>query len=171
MPEERMIVNTVGGLILAAVGMVLLIACANVANLLLARGAFRQREIAIRLSVGATRWRLIRQLLTESMLIAVAGGALGSAVAVWGFQAITRLALAYLPLPPEFPELRFNLAPDWRVLMYALAITLITGVVFGLVPALRASRPELQLKSGGRLRNTLVGAQVAVCMVLLIAAG
>lgn len=178
MPEERQLTATIGSILLAAVGMVLLIACANVANLLLARAAARQKEIAIRLSVGASRSRVIRQLLTESLLIALLGGTLGSIIALWSFEGIVRFIITRLPIPP----LTMNLTPDLRVLAYSLALTLITGIVFGLAPALQASRPDVNatLKasgagagslSGGFLRNSLVGAQVAVSMVLLIAAG
>jgi predicted permease len=171
MPEVRTIVTGVGAILLAAVGLVLLVACANVANLLLARAAGRQREIAIRLTVGATRWRLIRQLMTESMLIAFLGGALGWAAAIWSFDAILAAIAAHLP--KAIPEFALNLAPDARMFGYTLAITVATGIVFGLAPALSASRWNIhrELKSGGFLRQSLVGVQVAVCMILLIAAG
>jgi macrolide transport system ATP-binding/permease protein len=178
-PEERGFIFTIGGLILLAVGLVLLIACANVANLLLARASARQREIAIRLSIGASRWQLIRQLLTESLLIALLGGTAGSLLALWSFEAITRFVLAHLP--HGFPQLTLNMTPDYRVLAYSLGLTLITGVVFGLAPALHTTRPDLSTAikadsggstgSGRLLRSTLVGLQIAVCMMLLIAAG
>ena len=180
MPEERQLLTAAGAIILAAVGMVLLIACANVANLLLARAAGRQKEIAIRLSVGASRGRLIRQLLTESLFIALIGGALGSAVAFWSFNAIMRFVVTHLP--NGVPPLGFNVGPDLRVLGYSLTLTILTGMVFGLAPALKASQPDLSTtlksegaglgaKSGGFLRQALVCVQVTVCMVLLIAAG
>jgi predicted permease len=179
-PEARTIVLAGGMVALVAVGLVLLIACANVANLLLARAAARQKEIAIRLSAGASRGRLIRQLLTESLIISLTGGALGSVLALWAFQAFYQMMPSILPA--ELPAITLNLAPDWRVLGYAIAISVVTGIAFGLVPALQATRPDLvsALKeegsgfgrlSRGRLRNILVAAQVSVCVVLLIAAG
>ena len=181
-PEERSMVFGIGAVVLAAVGLVLLIACANVANLLLARASSRQKEIAIRLSIGGSRWRIVRQLLTESLLIAFLGGTLGSLVGFWSFEGIARLLLAHLPLGA--PELRWNVSPDLHVWVYSIALTALTGIVFGLAPALQATRQDLstavkgdssgligKAASGGALRSTLVGIQVAVCMVLLIAAG
>lgn len=180
-PEERTVVFKIGGVVLAAVGLVLLIACANVANLLLARASSRQKEIAIRLSIGGSRWRIVRQLLTESLLIAFLGGTLGSLIAFWSLEGIARSVLAHLPL--DAPQLVWDVSPDLHVWGYLLALTAITGIVFGLAPALHATRQDLSTAvkgdggavagkaRGGTLRSTLVGVQVAICMVLLIAAG
>jgi predicted permease len=180
-PEEHNLVMGAAAVILFGFGLVLLIACANVANLMLARATSRQREMAVRLSVGADRWRLIRQLLTESLMLSLMGGAAGSVLAFWSFEALSNFVISHLP--HGFPPLALNVAPDFRVLGYALLLTLITGVAFGLAPALQASRVDLNtaLKNtegglggragGGLLRQSLVGAQVAVCMILLIAAG
>jgi macrolide transport system ATP-binding/permease protein len=173
MPEARSMVTGVGAVILAAVAMVLLIVCANLANLLLARAAGRQREIAIRLSVGATRGRLIRQLMTESLMVALLGGAIGTAASFWSFNAIVRVIMMHLPR--GVPEFALNLGPDFRVLGYSLAMTILTGIAIGLLPALRATKFNLSVvaaeRSGGILRGVLVGAQVAACMILLIASG
>jgi predicted permease len=181
-PEERTVVFAIGGVVLAAVGLVLLIACANVANLLLARASARQKEIVIRLSIGGSRWQIVRQLLTESLLIAFLGGTLGSLVAFWSMEGIAQFVLAHLP--HGAPRLVWNVNPDLRVWGYSLALTALTGIVFGLAPALHATRQDLSTAikednarltgktgSGGLLRSTLVGLQVAVCMILLIAAG
>jgi predicted permease len=181
-PEERSFLIPVASVVLAAFALVLLIACANVANLLLARASVRQKEIALRLSMGAGRWRLVRQLLTESLLLSLAGGALGSLIAFWSFMRITQLVTSHLP--HNFPPMALNVAPNLQVLGYALVLSLVTGIAFGLVPALRSSRPDVNTaikgdgtsfgagkKSGRFLLNTLVGSQVAVCMVLLLAAG
>ncbi len=169
--------------LMVAFGLILLIACANVANLLLARGTARSREIGIRLSLGAGRARVVRQLLTESALISVAGGLLGSVLAIWSFRALVTIALPAI-VPPEVPGVVLDLdfSPDFRVLSYALALTLATGLLFGLAPALHVSQPDLNavIKQdagsagggrGGRLRGTLVGVQVALSMVLMIATG
>ncbi|HEY6388911.1 MAG TPA: ABC transporter permease [Candidatus Acidoferrum sp.] len=178
-PEEHNFVLGAAAVILVGFGLVLLIACANVANLMLARATARQREMAIRRSVGAGRWRLIRQLLTESLMLALMGGAAGSILAFWSFDALSNFVISHLP--HGTPELALNLTPDLRVLGFALLLTVITGVVSGLAPALHASRADVNtaLKEGDSqfgtrgswLRHSLVGVQVAVCMILLIAAG
>ena len=180
-PEERTVVFGIGSIVLAAVGLVLLIACANVANLLLARASARQKEIAIRLSIGGSRWRIVRQLLTESLLIAFLGGMLGSLIAFLSLGSIARSVLAHLPIGA--PQLVWNVSPDLHVWGYSLLLTALTGIVFGLAPALHATRQDLSTAvkgesggltgkaHGGKLRSTLVGVQVAVCMILLIGAG
>jgi predicted permease len=180
--EEQTVVFGIGAVVLAAVGLVLLIACANVANLLLARASARQKEIVIRLSIGGSRWQIVRQLLTESLLISFLGGTLGSLVAFWSIEGIAQFVLAHLP--HGSPRLVWNVSPDLHVWGYSLALTVFTGIVFGLAPALHATRQDLstaikgdgggligKAAGGGTLRSTLVGVQVAVCMVLLIAAG
>lgn len=163
--------------LMCMVGLVLLIACANVANLLIARAFARQKEIAIRLSLGATRGQLVRQLLVESVLLALAGGALGVFLAA----ALTKGLLAMIPF--EGSPLLISPEPDLRILALTLALTLATGIGFGLLPALRASRPDLwsTLKdtvgsiagAGGSLylRKGLVAAQVALSFLLLFGAG
>jgi predicted permease len=162
--------------LMAMVGLVLLIACANVANLLIARAFMRQREIAVRLSLGATRGQLVRQLLTESVLLSLIGGALGVGLSV----VLTRGLLALIPQPQP---LLIQPTPDLRILAFTFALTLVTGVLFGLLPALRASKPDqwATLKdtvgavagSGGSLflRKGLVAAQVALSFLLLFGAG
>jgi predicted permease len=161
--------------LMGAVGLVLLIACTNLAGLLLARGAGRRREIAIRLALGASRIRLIRQLLTESVLLSLAGGVLGLLLAAW-----MTVALAAFKPPVDFP-LTIELAVDWRVMMFALLVSAITGILFGLMPALQATNPDLvgalkdsSLQAGLRkswLRGGLVVAQFAFSLMFLIGAG
>jgi predicted permease len=164
--------------LMCMVGLVLLIACANVANLLIARGFMRQREIAVRLSLGASRRQLVGQLLTESLVLSFVGGAAGLLVAM----ALTRALLALVPSEGGQPLL-IRAEPDQRILAFTFGLTLVTGVVFGLLPALRASRPDpwTTLKdtvgsiagAGGSLflRKGLVAAQVALSFLLLFGAG
>ncbi|MGE0128679.1 MAG: ABC transporter permease [Blastocatellales bacterium] len=167
-----------------SVGLVLLIACANVANLMLARAARRQKEIGTRLALGATRWRIIRQLLTESLLIASAGSALGLAMAWWTLSVLYPLLLSRFPISPAFrASMALNLEPDFRVFGFTLLMALLAGVVAGLAPAWQASRPNLTLALKGegsvfgehmsqsRLRNALIVAQLAFSLVLLVSAG
>ncbi len=165
-------------LLMAVVGLILLIACANVGNLLIARAATRRREVAIRTAVGASRARLLRQLLTESLLLSSLGGIVGLLLAVW----IKDLLQTFQPPSTSFP-LALDGRLDVRVLSFALALSMITGVVFGLVPALHASRPDLvpalkeeamtvgQGRRRWSVRNLLVVAQVALSLVVLVSAG
>jgi putative ABC transport system permease protein len=163
-------------LLFGAVMFVLLIACANVANLLLANAASRQKEMAIRSALGASRLRVIRQLLTESAMLAIAGGALGLMLSVWGVSLITKL------LPPDFPRLH-EIGIDWRVLAFTVGASMFTGFLFGFAPAMHASKTDVQeaMKESSRgasgslrrsrLRHALIVAEVALSVVLLAGAG
>jgi predicted permease len=174
-PQFRNAMLGVSAALMGLVALVLLIACANLANLLLARATERGKEIAIRLSIGASRARIVRQLLTESVMLAVAGGLAGVALARWIIDSIMALK------PPIAIPITLELHVDWRVLVFSMIVSVITGVLFGLVPALQATKPDLipalkdaASQSGARrslLRNGLVVAQIAVSLLLLIAAG
>ena len=176
--QERMVQSMRKALLilLGAVAFVLLIACANVANLMLARATGRQKEIAVRAALGASRWRVVRQLLTESMLLSVIGGTLGLLISVW----LTKLLISISPAnTPRFDEIR----PDAWVLAFTLGLTVITGIIFGMAPALQASRVDLTggLKEGGgkgsggsrnkRLRSLMMVSEIALSFMLLVAAG
>jgi len=176
--QERMVGSMRKSLLvlLGAVAFVLLIACANVANLLLARGTGRQKEIALRAALGANRWRVVRQLLTESLLLSVIGGGIGLTLSFW----LTKLFISLSPPnTPRFDEIK----PDTRVFLFTLGLTILTGIVFGLAPALQASRTDLSggLKEGARgdsggahnkrLRSAMMVAEIALSFMLLVGAG
>jgi len=163
--------------LMAITGVVLLIACANLANLLLARATGRQKEIAVRLAVGASRGRIVRQFLVETLCLSALGGLAGLAFAYWAVKALMAIYL-----PPDSADLSISAAPDLRILLFTLAVTVVTGLFFGLTPALKTTQPDISrtlkdqagavLGGGhGGLRKTLVVAQVSLSLVLLVGAG
>jgi len=173
-PDVDATLAPAGMLLLGAVGLVLLVACANLANMMLARASSRQREFALRNSLGAGRGRLMRQILTESLMLALAGGAVAMALAYWLARVIARFQ------PPLPIDLGLDVTPDWRVMVFTFLVACVAGLTFGLVPAIRASRPDLVSalkgqegvdgrRSAFNLRNVLVVGQVAVSLVVLVA--
>jgi predicted permease len=169
--------NRAGIMMMAVVGIVLIIACFNIANLLLARASGRKREISIRVAIGASRGRIVTQLLTEAMMLALAGGSLGLALALAGRDLMWRFR------PPQLPADGMDLSLDWHVMAFTFIVAIGTGLIFGLAPALQASRPdlvsELKERAGGDLRkgrrfnirDLLISLQVAVCLIALVGAG
>ncbi len=176
-PNQRAQFARAGVMLMAVVGIVLVIACFNIANLLLARAAGRKREISIRVAIGASRSRVITQLLTEALVLAIAGGSLGLGLALVGRDLMWRFR------PPQLPADGMDLSLDWHVLAFTFAVAIGTGLIFGLAPALQSSRPdlvaELKERAGGDLRkasrfnvrDVLISLQVAVCLIALVGAG
>ncbi len=176
-PNQRGAFQRAGAMMMTVVGIVLLVACFNIANLLLARASGRKREMSIRAALGASRGRIITQLLTEAVMLALAGGVLGLGLALLGRDLMWRFR------PPLLPANGMDLSLDWHVLAFTMLIALGTGVVFGLVPALQSSRPdlvsELKERAGGDLRkgsrfnfrDVLIALQVCVCLIALVGAG
>ncbi|HET8890861.1 MAG TPA: ABC transporter permease, partial [Candidatus Angelobacter sp.] len=174
-PANGMLI--VGILFMVLAGMVLLLACSNVANIVLVRATARERELAVRTALGAARGRIVRQLLTESLLLAAMGAVLGSVVGIWASRLISSIRIEVADIP-----IRFDFSFDWRVFSFGLAIALATGLLVGLAPAWRAARSDFNtvLHEGSRgilgsgkskVRNVLVVAQVAVSLMLLVVAG
>ena len=178
-PQGRAAAFFVVAILMTVVSLVLLVACANVANMLLARAVKRRKEIAVRIALGAGRWRIVRQLLTESVLLSFAGGVAGLLLALWSTSLLLNLLAQSLGGNSIAPDV----SPDARVLVYTFLLSLVTGIFFGLVPALQTSKPdvvaalkdETLMFGGGRrkftLRNLLVVTQIAVSLLLLIVAG
>ncbi|HZI60140.1 MAG TPA: ABC transporter permease [Pyrinomonadaceae bacterium] len=178
-PQMRESAYAAAALLFVIVNLVMLIACMNLASMLLARAVVRRNEIAVRLALGASRKRIIRQLLTESVLLSTIAGAAGILLAIW----LLNLLIGFMPSLPEGIRLAFDLHLDWRVLVYTIAVSMITGVLFGLAPALQSSKADVSsvLKDDStvstgryrksRLRMSLVVAQVAFSLLLLISAG
>jgi predicted permease len=176
-PNQRAQFKRAGIMLMAVVGIVLVIACFNIANLLLARAAGRKREMSIRMAIGASRSRVITQLLTEAMVLAIAGGSLGLGLALAGRDLMWRFR------PPQLPADGMDLSLDWHVMAFTFAVAIGTGLIFGLAPALQSSRPdlvsELKERAGGDLRkgkrfnirDVLISLQVAVCLIALVGAG
>ncbi|MGB8131549.1 MAG: ABC transporter permease [Candidatus Angelobacter sp.] len=166
-----------GVMMMGVVGIVLLIACFNIANLLLARAAGRKREMSIRVAIGASRSRIITQLLTEAMVLAIAGGALGLGLALAGRDLMWRFR------PPQLPADGMDISLDWHVMAFTFLVAIGTGLLFGLAPAMQSSRPdlvsELKERAGGELRkgtrfnvrDVLISLQVAICLIALVGAG
>jgi len=176
-PNQRAQFARAGVMLMAVVGIVLMIACFNIANLLLTRASGRKREMSIRVAIGASRRRIVTQLLTEALVLAIAGGALGLGLALAGRDVMWRFR------PPLLPADGMDLSLDWHVMAFTFLVAITTGLIFGLAPALQASRPdlvsELKERAGGDLRkgsrftvrDVLISLQVMVCLIALVGAG